>query len=233
MKLLIFLFTFVSFSSIQAQSTVKGLALLRDIRFSVNREASGDTMIYEYDRVPDYAFFDTIFYELREGDTATLILQLTDEGGFFNELFDFDVQLIYGTPVSELYNDYPDCNFGMKRLVKIVMADSALLTFCSGGFGVQTHIIKLTKQKTVTGEPESEPVPMDIAVYPNPVTDILHFSVKKSSFFQLVDAEGSVVGEWSAAQGGEFDMSGCETGTYFLHISDGTALETIRIFKVN
>ncbi len=217
----------------QAQFTPKGKSFYK--RFIVSAITDvyrpwGDSIIYhQYINTPSDVYSDTIYYEMTANDTVSLSLALHDDFLFVPEDFSFDVNLVYGNPVSFVESDgLSSYGYGLWKSLDMRFADTALFTFCAKGDGVQTHLVKLTRKQ--------QPIPdHQTQIYPNPVTSMLNIDLAAESetSFSIVNAEGRQVAEWTASVSHQKDLSHLQSGIYFLRFSNAGESFVIKVEKVD
>lgn len=102
---------------------------------------------------------------------------------------------------------------------------------------VGTYLLDVDIVRTVNTGVSEQSADLLFSVYPNPATDVLHFSVNQDmvtgSSFQILDIFGRVVKQESVtAESFVADVRGLDSGLYFVRIvSDGQVIATKKFVK--
>jgi hypothetical protein len=97
----------------------------------------------------------------------------------------------------------------------------------------------VSEELTVTTEEEiisslnNSSISDNLAVYPNPVSNTLHFKYEgsiRNSSYRLYNLQGSLI-QHDAVNSESIDLSGIENGIYMLKLDLDGVMNTIRIIK--
>jgi uncharacterized repeat protein (TIGR01451 family) len=121
--------------------------------------------------------------------------------------------------------------FKIKNLPSLVLGDS-LKNLADIYFDYNFPIRTNEAQTTIALPSITKDFNTEVNVYPNPVKDILYFETNENwSKAEIYDIAGRII-RYSILNGQSIDVSGLESGTYFVRLKDGEKVGLVRFVKI-
>ena len=121
--------------------------------------------------------------------------------------------------------------FKIKTLSSLVLGDS-LKNLADIYFDYNFPIRTNEAQTTVALPVFAKDITTEVNIYPNPVTDILYLDTKDNwTKAEIYDVAGRIMRS-ASLNGQSIDVSGLESGTYFIRLKDGEKVGLVKFVKM-
>ena len=191
--------------------------------------------LIRFENTGNYAAENVVVKDIIDTKTFDVsTLKITDASHeFYTRLEGNKVEFIFENiqlPFDDANND-GYIAFKIKTLPSLVLGDS-LKNLADIYFDYNFPIRTNEAQTTVAFPVFTKDITTEVNVYPNPVSDILYLDTKDNwTKAEIYDVAGRIMRS-ASLNGQSIDVSGLESGTYFIRLKDGEKVGLVKFVKM-